>query len=227
MNVFRAVSRLNPPRCLGAAPCGFFLLGALVLGTLGPATSAASAQESFRRGDANADGVVDVADASFLLRYIFMGRARPPCLDAADANDDSSLDIADPINILNHLFLGGREPPLPGPIDPGPDPTDADGMTCISYAPIGQPDEADFTLKFLLTSPAPAAPGETVRWTAYAALLTENNTAGAGAEAWSLSIAAEGARIASVTTDGTSVVAVLKGGFQKNEAVDQIGRAHV
>jgi hypothetical protein len=64
-----------------------------------------------------------------------------------------------------------------------------------------------------------------VRWTAYAALRTENNTAGHGAQAWSLSVAARGARVADVTTDGTIVPQFFAGmgnDFQRTEVVDPL-----
>ena len=89
----------------------------------------ASAQGNlFKRGDANNDGVVNVADPIALLGYLFLGGAAPSCLDAADANDDGVLNIEDPIGMLNYLFLGG-EKPKPFFEVKGKDPT-PDGLTC-------------------------------------------------------------------------------------------------
>jgi hypothetical protein len=68
---------------------------------------------AFRRGDANRDGRVDLADAPWELNWLFLAGAAPDCLDAADSNDDGRLALSDPIYLLNHLFLGG--PPLPPP----------------------------------------------------------------------------------------------------------------
>ncbi len=87
----------------------------------------------FRRGDANADSVLDIADAIFTLSYLFADGPAPPCLDAADANDDGAVDIADAIAVLSHLFAGAG--PLPEPFgDCGVDPT-IDELGCSSYEP--------------------------------------------------------------------------------------------
>ena len=41
----------------------------------------------FIRGDANSDLMVDLSDAIYVLSYLFLGFAEPPCLKAADSND--------------------------------------------------------------------------------------------------------------------------------------------
>jgi hypothetical protein len=88
-------------------------------------TYAFYSQASFRRGDANPDGSVNITDAIFILGYQFLGQRAPACLDAADADDDGRLNITDPIFLLNALFAGG--PPVPAPrinacgLDPTPD----------------------------------------------------------------------------------------------------------
>jgi hypothetical protein len=69
----------------------------------------------FKRGDANADGGVNIADASFVLNFLFLGGREPPCVVAADSNGDGNVNIADASFTLNFLFLGGREPPAPHP----------------------------------------------------------------------------------------------------------------
>jgi hypothetical protein len=88
---------------------------------------------TFRRGDGNADGTVDITDGVVLLGALFQGGEAPGCSDAADTNDDGTLDIADPIFIFQYLFVGGIAPPAPGADDCGSDPTD-DGLDCQSYA---------------------------------------------------------------------------------------------
>ena len=93
----------------------------------------------FRRGDANASGRVDIADAISLLSYLF-GPAEDPskakvaeCVDAADANDDGKTDIADAIKILGHLFASAG--PLPAPFDDCGTDLTVDGLDCSSFAP--------------------------------------------------------------------------------------------
>jgi hypothetical protein len=70
---------------------------------------------AFRRGDANSDGERDIADAIFILGYLFGGGVTPSCFDSADANDDEAVDIADAIAVLSYLFASGGD--LPEPFD--------------------------------------------------------------------------------------------------------------
>jgi hypothetical protein len=88
----------------------------------------------FIRGDANADGKVDIADAVFTLEALFGGTRSLPCSDAADANDDGEIDISDPIRTLLFLFAGGPPPPPPGARACGADPS-ADRLDCESFPP--------------------------------------------------------------------------------------------
>jgi antitoxin (DNA-binding transcriptional repressor) of toxin-antitoxin stability system len=64
----------------------------------------------FRRGDANADGEVDLSDGSRTLGHLFLGQLAPPCLDAADADDSGELELTDAVFTFAHLFLGGPPP---------------------------------------------------------------------------------------------------------------------
>jgi hypothetical protein len=89
--------------------------------------------ELFVRGDSDASGAVNLTDAVFTLRHLFLAGERPPCLDAADADDGGVLTLSDSVFLLNALFLGGE--PLPAPAgDCGEDPTQ-DTLACESYAP--------------------------------------------------------------------------------------------
>jgi predicted GH43/DUF377 family glycosyl hydrolase len=69
----------------------------------------------FLRGDGNGDAKLDIADASHLLNFLFLGGDDPPCVAAADCNGDGGVNIADPSYALNFLFLGDRDPPAPFP----------------------------------------------------------------------------------------------------------------
>jgi hypothetical protein len=84
----------------------------------------------FRRGDANGDGSMDIADAIRMLQILFAG-AENPCEDARDTNDDGSTNIADAVSLLMHLFVQGAAPPAPYPACGG-DPT-PDGLDCRFY----------------------------------------------------------------------------------------------
>ena len=98
-----------------------------------------SLRERFRRGDANSDGTVNIADMVYLLAHLFDAGPGPSCADVADINDDGRVDIADPIFGLEHLFAGGAEPPAPGPRAPGFDGTPTDAFTCGDPPPSSLP----------------------------------------------------------------------------------------
>ena len=86
----------------------------------------------FRRGDANQDGVVDIADPVRILNSLFpdLTSAGIPCEVAADANDDETVNLADVVRLLSWLFVSA-EPPLPAP-ECGPDPTSGT-LTCLEF----------------------------------------------------------------------------------------------
>jgi hypothetical protein len=67
----------------------------------------------YRRGDANGDGSIDVSDPVETLNYLFLGGARPGCLEALNANGDVSIDLGDAVWELSFLFLAGAPPPPP------------------------------------------------------------------------------------------------------------------
>ncbi|MEM7261158.1 MAG: hypothetical protein AAF488_04145, partial [Planctomycetota bacterium] len=70
------------------------------------------------RGDADASGIVNIADPIFILNYLFLGGTIPTCIDAADANGDGGEpSISDPVFLLLWLFAGGNPPPPPTPSD--------------------------------------------------------------------------------------------------------------
>lgn len=85
-------------------------------------------ENTFRRGDTNADSVIDIADPVGLLQHLFTGGPAPACADSGDTNDDGSVDIADAVLVLSHLFIGGVPPQSPYP-DCGVDPVD-DALDC-------------------------------------------------------------------------------------------------
>jgi hypothetical protein len=85
---------------------------------------------TFRRGDANSDGLFNIADGVSILAYLFQGGAAT-CLDALETNDDGSVNIADGVTMLSYLFSSGPAPAAPFP-NCGVDPT-ADSVNCASY----------------------------------------------------------------------------------------------
>lgn len=84
----------------------------------------------FIRADVNTDGSTNVADAIFLLAFLFSGGPVPGCMDASDINDDGTTNISDAITLLAVLFSGGG--PTPEPVGScGLDPTQ-DNLDCQS-----------------------------------------------------------------------------------------------
>jgi len=73
----------------------------------------------FIRGDCNGDGRAtgSVTDAVFLLSFLFLGGAEPPCLAACDVNGDGRVagSVTDAVVLLQFNFLGGLPPPPPFP----------------------------------------------------------------------------------------------------------------
>ena len=82
----------------------------------------------FIRGDANDDGVLNIADPIAILGILFSGDPAAACADAVDVNDDGNHDISDPISALGALFSGGVIPSPAGAC--GVDPTDTDPFDC-------------------------------------------------------------------------------------------------
>jgi hypothetical protein len=87
---------------------------------------------SFRRGDSDASGAVNLTDAIRILNVLFLGIGEILCLDSADSDDSGAVNLTDAIRVLNVLFLGIGEIPAPGLTNCGPDPT-ADDTGCASY----------------------------------------------------------------------------------------------
>lgn len=83
----------------------------------------------FRRGDANGDDAVNIADSIRLLGVLFTSAPPLPCRDAADANDDGTIDIGDAVSILARIFSGASPLPAPSDVRRGPDPTE-DALGC-------------------------------------------------------------------------------------------------
>jgi hypothetical protein len=89
----------------------------------------------FRRGDANGDARVDIADPIWILNELFAGGPASPCADATDANDDGVESVGDAVLLVEYIFRGsGVPPPAPGPETCGPDPT-ADPLDCALTGP--------------------------------------------------------------------------------------------
>jgi hypothetical protein len=88
-------------------------------------------QVTFRRGDVDSNGLVELTDPILVLNYLFLGGRDPDCKEAADTDDNAIIDITDAVNSLTYQFLGGTDLPSPGPRVCGADPT-VDGLGCVT-----------------------------------------------------------------------------------------------
>jgi hypothetical protein len=64
----------------------------------------------YKPGDTNGDCTRNLADAIYLLNYLFRNGLEPRPLDAGDVNGDCAINIGDPVYLLNYLFKGGPPP---------------------------------------------------------------------------------------------------------------------
>ncbi|MDE0961128.1 MAG: dockerin type I repeat-containing protein, partial [Planctomycetota bacterium] len=89
---------------------------------------------SFRRGDPNGDGSIDISDAVAILQYLFNG-GNLQCIDTADIYDTGEVNISDTVALVVYLFGSGNPPAAPFPAcgwDSSPDLLDdcLDGGRC-------------------------------------------------------------------------------------------------
>jgi len=61
-------------------------------------------------GDVNSDGDVNVADAVYIINYVFKEGPAPTVPEAADANGDGNVDVADGVYLINYVFKNGPAP---------------------------------------------------------------------------------------------------------------------
>lgn len=67
-------------------------------------------EPQFLCGDANADQLVNITDAVYLIQYIFNGGPAPQPLAAGDANCDELVNITDAVYLISYIFNGGPAP---------------------------------------------------------------------------------------------------------------------
>jgi hypothetical protein len=61
-------------------------------------------------GDADANGIVNVSDAVYLITYIFGGGPPPDPLELGDCTCDGVVNISDVVYLIAYIFGGGNEP---------------------------------------------------------------------------------------------------------------------
>lgn len=112
-------------------------------------------QCQFLRGDANSDGVLDIADTVAIAQYASgVLPFTPRNLDALDVNDDGQIDLSDSIAWNSWYFQGGLPFPEPFPFL-GSDPT-LDGFeTCCDSGtlPVAMEQFFDYVATRLVKPP--------------------------------------------------------------------------
>jgi hypothetical protein len=61
-------------------------------------------------GDANGDGVINIADVMYMINYLYKNGPYPASFEAGDANCDGDHGILDVVILINYLYKGGRPP---------------------------------------------------------------------------------------------------------------------
>jgi hypothetical protein len=55
-------------------------------------------------GDANSDGIVDIADVVYLISYLYRGGLPPSPVSLGDFNQDGEVNVADLVALINYLY---------------------------------------------------------------------------------------------------------------------------
>jgi hypothetical protein len=66
--------------------------------------------ELSEHGDANGDGVINLADVMYMINYLYRSGPYPASFEAGDANCDGDHGILDVVILINFLYKGGRHP---------------------------------------------------------------------------------------------------------------------
>ncbi|NIR64982.1 MAG: hypothetical protein GWO41_16575 [candidate division Zixibacteria bacterium] len=61
-------------------------------------------------GDSNSDERINITDAYFLIKYIFLGGPAPDLIYRGDFNCDRKLNLVDIMQIINYVFQSGHGP---------------------------------------------------------------------------------------------------------------------
>jgi len=63
-----------------------------------------------RGGDANSDGILNIADIAYVISFIMAGGAPPEPLLAGDCDCSGSVNISDAVYLISYIFAGGPIP---------------------------------------------------------------------------------------------------------------------
>jgi hypothetical protein len=74
---------------------------------------AAAPTNIVERGDANSDYEVHIADAVYMINFVFKFGPSPDPIEAGDANCDGGSNVADAVYLINYVFNSGPPPVCP------------------------------------------------------------------------------------------------------------------
>ncbi|MFZ5981336.1 MAG: dockerin type I repeat-containing protein, partial [Candidatus Zixiibacteriota bacterium] len=66
--------------------------------------------QQFICGDVDANGRVNILDATYLIRYLYRGGESPSPREAGDLNGSGEINLVDIIYLVSYLFKEGQEP---------------------------------------------------------------------------------------------------------------------
>ncbi|MEP0828393.1 MAG: trypsin-like peptidase domain-containing protein [bacterium] len=69
--------------------------------------------QQFICGDVDANGRVNILDATYLIRYLYRGGESPSPREAGDLNGSGEINLVDIIYLVSYLFKEGQEPTCP------------------------------------------------------------------------------------------------------------------
>ncbi len=86
------------------------VIGRAYLFTLGDACTSCCLD---LRGNTNGDvsDIIDLADLTYLVDYLFKSGASPPCPNEVDVDGSGFTDVGDLTYLVSYLFRGGPAPP--------------------------------------------------------------------------------------------------------------------
>ncbi len=67
-------------------------------------------ERPYVKGDADGNSIINVADAVFLIQYIFAGGPAPVPLEAGDADCNGFISVPDAVYLILYIFAGGPAP---------------------------------------------------------------------------------------------------------------------
>jgi hypothetical protein len=66
-------------------------------------------------GDADGDGIVDIDDVVYVIRYLFYPRPQPEPIpmEAGDVNCNGIINVVDVVYLINYIYISGPPPCAP------------------------------------------------------------------------------------------------------------------